>query len=63
MLVRFDLNLDICRSTDPLIDIVTYAIDIRTIRILSREMHTRPNPTRLQPPDIPPPLPWMRTAR
>jgi hypothetical protein len=53
MLVRFDLNTDVCKSTDPLINIITYAIDIRTMRILSREMRTRPNPTRLQPPKTP----------
>jgi hypothetical protein len=53
MLVRFDLNTDACKSTDQLINIVTYAVDIRTMRLLSREMHTRPNPTQPQPPEAP----------
>ncbi|WP_407739155.1 hypothetical protein [Hyalangium sp.] len=51
MLVRFDVNTGVCQPDDPLLDFTTYAIDIRTMRILSREMRTRPNPTfRLQPP-------------
>jgi hypothetical protein len=57
MLVRFNLNTDICKSTDQLINIVTYAVDIRTMRILSREMHTRPNPIRPQPPAAPSQVP------
>jgi hypothetical protein len=57
MLVRFDLNTDVCRSTDQLIKIITYAIDIRTMRILSRERHTRPNPIRPQPPEAPSQVP------
>jgi hypothetical protein len=57
MLVRFDLNTDVCKSNDQLLFITTYAVDIRTMRILSREMHTRPNPTRPQPPAVPSPLP------
>ncbi len=52
MLVRFDLNIDTCKSKDQLLGITTYAIDIRTMRILSREMHTRPNPA-FQPPEPP----------
>jgi len=53
VLVRFNLNTDVCRSTDQLINIITYAIDIRTMRILSREMHARPNPISPQPPEAP----------
>jgi hypothetical protein len=45
MLVRFDLNTDACKPSDQLIHITTYAIDIRTMRILSRDLRTRPNPT------------------
>lgn len=51
ILVRFDVNTGVCQSDGQLLDITTYAIDIRTMRILSREIRTRPNPTfRLQPP-------------
>ncbi|WP_157232411.1 hypothetical protein [Hyalangium minutum] len=49
MLVRFDLNTEACQSSDQLVNVTTYAIDIRTMRILSRAMRTRPNPARLQP--------------
>jgi hypothetical protein len=55
MLVRFDLNTGVCKPTAQLLDITTYAIEIRTMRILSREMHTRPNPAfRVEPPQNPP---------
>jgi hypothetical protein len=57
ILVRFNLNSAVCAPTEQLIDITTYAIDVRTMRILSRERHTRPNPAfRLQP-EAPDPLP------
>jgi hypothetical protein len=46
MLVRFDLNTAVCEPNDPLINVTTYAIDIRTMRILSRETLTRPRPNR-----------------
>lgn len=50
ILVRFDVNTGVCQPDDQLLVIATYAIDIRTMRILSREMRTRLNPTfRLQP--------------
>jgi len=51
MLVRFDLNTSVCKPNDPLINITTYAIDIRTMRILSRQILTRRNPTFSQPPE------------
>ena len=57
MLVRFDLNTAACEPTDPLINITTYAIDIRTMRLLSREIRTRRNPTfplQLEAPPHPP---------
>ncbi len=51
ILVRFDVNTGVCQSDGQLLDITTYAIDIRMMRILSREIRTRPNPTfRIQPP-------------
>lgn len=50
MLVRFDLNTGVCKPKTQLLRITTYAIDIRTMRILSREMQTRPNPVfRVEP--------------
>lgn len=55
MLVRFDLNTDVCEPGEQLIDITTYAIDIRTMRILSRESHTRPNPAFRPQPEAPSP--------
>jgi hypothetical protein len=55
MLVRFDLNTAVCKPSDQFIIITTYAIDTRTMRILSRERRTRPNPTFPQPPEPPSP--------
>ncbi|WP_263437319.1 hypothetical protein [Stigmatella hybrida] len=42
MLVRFELNPEICAPTESVFDVTTYAIDVRTMRILSRELVTRP---------------------
>jgi hypothetical protein len=56
-LVRFNLNTTACETGEPIVDITTYAIDIRTMRILSREMHTRPRPGVPQQPEAPPQLP------
>jgi hypothetical protein len=44
MLVRFTLNTALCDPGEPIVDITTYAIEIRTMRILSRETHARPRP-------------------
>ncbi len=53
MLVRFDVNTGVCQPDDQLLDIITYAIDIRTMRIISREIRTRPNPTFRLPTPVP----------
>jgi hypothetical protein len=44
-LVRFTVNAAACDTGETVTDATTYAIDIRTMRILSREVHTRPRPT------------------
>jgi hypothetical protein len=44
MLVRFELNPAICALTENVFDVTTYAIDVRSMRILSREIVTRPAP-------------------
>ncbi|HVG58742.1 MAG TPA: hypothetical protein VNA24_09320 [Hyalangium sp.] len=54
MLVRFDLNTGVCKPNTPLLDTTTYAIDIRTMRILSRDVLTRRNPEfHVRPPSPP----------
>jgi hypothetical protein len=60
ILVRFDLNTAACKSSDPLILITTYAIDVRTMRLLSREIRTRPNPSFSPSTEAPPPAPDAR---
>jgi hypothetical protein len=44
MLVRFNLNTALCEPGEPIVDLTTYAIELRTMRILSRETHTQPRP-------------------
>ncbi|WP_281248011.1 hypothetical protein [Stigmatella erecta] len=44
MLVRFELDPKACALTENVFDVTTYAIDVRTMRILSRETVTRPVP-------------------
>lgn len=44
ILVRFELNPEVCAPIENVFDVTTYAIDVRTMRILSREIVTRPSP-------------------
>lgn len=41
LLVRFEPNLERCASEQQLVELVTYAIEVRTMRILSIESHPR----------------------
>lgn len=42
MLVRFALNPQTCETGESVVDMTTYAIDVRTMRILSIEHRTQP---------------------
>lgn len=41
LLVRFEPSLDRCASGEQFVELVTYAIEVRTMRILSIESHPR----------------------
>ncbi|HYO53154.1 hypothetical protein [Archangium sp.] len=42
MLVRFSVNLDACDPGESIVDVITYAVDVRTQRILAVGRHTWP---------------------
>jgi hypothetical protein len=55
VLVRFEPNSERCVSEARLVDLTTYAIEVRTLRVLSVESHPRP-PSK-QPGGMDPPRP------
>ncbi len=50
MLVRFSINLEVCDPGESIVDVTTYAVDVRTQRILAMGRHTEPRPTQAPPP-------------
>lgn len=45
MLVRFVVNLGVCDPGESIVDVTTYAVDVRTMRILALEVHSQPRNT------------------
>jgi hypothetical protein len=45
MLVRFVVNPAVCDTGETVVDVTTYAVDVRTMRILSSETRVKPRQT------------------
>lgn len=45
MLVRFVVNLSVCDPGESIVDVTTYAVDVRTMRILALGVHSQPRST------------------
>jgi len=45
MLVRFVVNLGVCDPGESIVDVTTYAVDVKTLRILAVGVHSRPRNT------------------
>jgi hypothetical protein len=68
VLVRFVVNLDVCDPQESIVDVVTYAVDVRTLRILAMGAHSVPRSPQGSPstppgtqPDSPPAIPSAPT--
>ncbi len=54
MLVRFVVNPSACETGESVLDVTTYAVDVRTMRILSTETQVRPRKAGEPGPTAPP---------